>query len=459
MNIAPSPDPTPMPARGETSAASPPSAKDSAGIAFADLLGTPHETPPDGTPISCAPKAGPSLPRKQPMDGTDPALAVMLPFMLPQVPQTLPAPLPPGTGAGRQITGGDSAVVPQPGSDAPFSAQSGVPTGVMTAVSFALGKSDSVPAVVAAAAISPEVSSGSAAGTPAPIMQPAQAGLPAVDAPAEISPLVAQIASPSALPPTAAVPENRAGQRQPQQISDAANAGEADGTPVAMQHRTMREQFSERQSKTKASAASVPSAPEDSRADAVPETGQHSAEVRAITSLPAAPATAGITFGPQAGRGEGADAPSATDSKAAVQITQQTIDLTEHVRVTGRDHVEVQMRLNDGQEVTVSLRLEHGEWKPVFKTDTVALCRALEQNWHRAAAQPSVHAVKFGTPVFESQRTQADAGQNPQQQSGGRERPSSRREQESAFGIPTPPALTPAKPARSAPTTAVQLYA
>lgn len=453
-----------MPARGETSAASPPSAKDSAGIVFADLLGTPHEAPPDGTPIPCAPKAGPSLPRKQPMDGTDPMLAVMLQFVLPQVPQTLPAPLPPGTSAGLQITGGDSAVVPQPGPGTPFSAQSsvptGVPTGVMTAVSFALGKSDSVPAVAAsAAAISPEVSSGSAAGTPTPIMQPAQAGLPAVDAPAEISPLVAKIASPSALPPTAAVPENRAGQRQPQQISDAADAGKADGTPVAMQRLTMREQFSERQSKTKASAASVPSVPENSRADAVPETGQRSADVRVIASLPAAPATAGITFGPQAGRGEGAGAPSATDSKAAVQITQQTIDLTEHVRVTGRDHVEVQMRLNDGQEVTVSLRLEHGEWKPVFKTDTVALCRALEQNWHRATAQPSVHAVKFGTPVFESQRTLADTGQNPQQQSGGRERPSSRREQEPAFGIPTPPALTPAKPARSAPTTAVQLYA
>ena len=101
------------------------------------------------------------------------------------------------------------------------------------------------------------------------------------------------------------------------------------------------------------------------------------------------PAGAGVAFGPPAGMEQISEALAPHEPNAASEITRQTFDLIERIRVTGRDNAEVRMFLNDGQQVTVSLRLERGEWKPVFKTESEALCRALEQNWNRAVAQPA----------------------------------------------------------------------
>ena len=490
MNIASSPDPIPATARGETSAAGPAPARDSADVQFSDLLGAKPDAVPDDTAAS---SKRATAPRKQQADGTDPTLAMLLPFMMPQPPQTPPA-APSFEGAAFEIAGGNSAGVPQSDSTTPLSVQ----PGVMSAMSFAVRKDSTVPNVAAevtnesangetnalpqpgsvpdaAAEIAPAAAN-VALGTPTPTLrsalqpafqsaiqptpqptlqpaiqpaiQPAQAAVPGLNAPAEIASLAVKIIPPTTPSSSASRPENSAGQRQPQEISDPASVKEARGTVAAKDRRNMTEQSPDRASQAQANVAAE-----------LPETQEQPVVSRKTQTAQAAPAMAGFTFGTQADGGRASDAPGTGDVKAAAQVTQQTFDLAEHVRTTGRDNVEVQMRLNDGHEVTVSLRFEHGEWKPVFKTDTEALCRALEQNWHQAAAQPSVQGVKFGTAVFETQRTQGDLGQNPQQQSGGRERSFSRREQEPAFGNPVPQPRAAAKPVRAAASTAVQLYA
>lgn len=116
---------------------------------------------------------------------------------------------------------------------------------------------------------------------------------------------------------------------------------------------------------------------------------------------------------------------------AAARFVEQTMDIAERINAKDSDHVEVQMRLLDGQEVSVSLHLENGAWKPVFKTGTDALCKALEQGWQQAAAQPADRLVRFGTPVFESLQSQAGLGGGMQQQPNARERSFAQREQES----------------------------
>jgi hypothetical protein len=148
--------------------------------------------------------------------------------------------------------------------------------------------------------------------------------------------------------------------------------------------------------------------------------------------------------------------------RAAARFVGQTMELAERVSVRGGERVEVQMRLTDGHEVTVSLHLEKGEWHPVFKTDTDALCHALEQSWQQSAAQPTGRPVRFGTPVFESLQSQTGTGGGMQQQPDARDRSFSRHVPEN---VPAPgpvrhsKAAAPVRPARLAAAGGVHLYA
>ena len=530
MNIAPSPDPSPASTPDTDSAATASRTNNSMGISFDDFLGAPSGNAPDGKQER---GIAPNLPRKQPPEETDPALATLLPFLLAQAP---PAPLPPPAPAGEANDLGE--VNPACSAPPDSAASAAVQLRTMPAVSFTPREIHAVPNTPAAVVVPSEISrdntaetcapiqmpeekmnpetsgpraaaqiagqkipftepvratgrelaggsieqrdftasvpfdSAAAAADSAPAMQPAQPVLQGKNAPAEFSGAAVHLASFAASPLAEAASENGVAQMPPPRNADAISSPQGDGTTVAMQRRAMPEQIFERQFKTKANPATVSIAPGESGAAVMREMREHPATARRIEAAPAAPAMPDTHSESAANNAHGtaapiqtqdrSDAPAATDFTAAVRITKQTIDLAEHVRAMGRDHVEIQMRLRDGQEVTVSLRLEHGEWKPVFKTDTAALCQALEQNWHRAAAQPSAQAVKFGTPVFESQGAQTDLGQNAQQQAGGRERAFDRREQESAFGTAAPlprKNAAAANPARPAATTAVQLYA
>jgi len=589
MNIATSPELSPQPAHGGTSALFAPAGQESDGSSFADLLGAMPEADPDEMP---GPLIAPALPRKPAMDGTDPALAVLLPFMLSQVPPTLPPPV--TVGAAGEITGNGSAPMSQPGMGAPFSAESGsmsavsfaprqsvvvqsaaaslssetagmdsvsapesgtdasVPgkPGVMPAVSFAMRKNggvqksdagianevpgsdavsvpesgsdapaprqpgvmpavsfaprkngsapnsdpglpNEIPAVDSAAEPQPgfdaaapmqsgvmpampfvlrkttsvpgspvpaaEMVKDDARQIPTPATQPAQAALPGTDAPAEFSSPVVKLTSSSTPPAAEATAQNRAGQRQTQPIPDAASVPKADGMSAAMPRPAMADHFINHAPKT--SLGAVASAPDEPRASVAPAAREESTFAPAVEFVSAAFPMVTVVAAPQNGTEHRNVDPGVADFTAAEQVTRQTFDLAEKVHTMGQDRAEVRMRLHDGQEVTVSLRLERGEWKPVFKTETEALCRALEQNWQRVAAQPSVQSVKFGTPVFESQGAHADPGRNPQQQSGGRERSFNHRDQEPSFGVPTPPARTSAKAVRSPAVNTVQLYA
>ena len=121
---------------------------------------------------------------------------------------------------------------------------------------------------------------------------------------------------------------------------------------------------------------------------------------------------------------------------AATQCVEHTMALAERVSLKGGDHVEVQMRLLDGKEVSVSLHLANGEWKPVFKTDSAALCRALEQSWQKNSAQPSDRSVRFGTPVFESAQSNGGPGANSGGQADAQGRNFARPEQADISPVP-----------------------
>ncbi len=281
---------------------------------------------------------------------------------------------------------------------------------------------------------------------------------------AEIAPRLASLGEvPNVLTPFSGA-ESSGSQRELNSASEATSGEELNGTTAAMHQVIMKEQSPERQTRTQSSVAAVASAAGKLRAAEVPE---KNSEVQTSTSGTSAQTLTAMAFEPQTGGGHAANAP-ASDVPVAAEINRQTFEIIERVHATGHDRAEVRMHLNDGQEVTVSLRLERGEWKPTFKTESEALCRALEQNWQRAVPQPSSQSVKFGTPVFQSEGSQSGLEGNSQQQSesGARERSFNRREQESIFENPVPSRANP-RPAPSASASAsrfseaaaVQLYA
>lgn len=475
MNIATSPEPTPTSAPDGMSALVALPAQNSTVSRFSDLLGGSPESAQEAIP---GPKIAPVPSRKQAVDGTDPALSMLLPFVLPQSPQILPPAV--ITDVAADPTASEMTGLPQSESVAPLSTQ----TGGMCALPFAPrmfvgvpgasgdAVSENAPAfsvqpnaltVLSFAARGTDSASGAPAEISAPTAQPAPVAIAGADTAAELSPVPVQILSALLQPLAEAAPDMRILQRQVRDSAEATHMAEADGTAVAMQRRAMSEYFSNPQTQTKVNAAAVPPAPPKPRTTFLPETREQSPQAFAAEpASPASSALAGILSAAEAGGGHQASAPMSADFAAAVQVTKLTTDLTEHLILGGRNQAEVQLRLHDGQEVTVSLRLEQGEWKPVFKTDSEVLCRALEQNWPRAATQSPTPGVKFGTPVFESQGAPSDPGQHsPQQsQSGGRERSSARREQEQepAFSFPMP--RRSAKPTMSfSAAAAVQLYA
>ncbi len=481
MNIAPSTDPTPIPARDDSNVAFAKAAKNGDATPFADLLGASCEHLPDGSSV---PTDVESLPRKRHEDLSEPDLAILLRSMLPQVSLTVPLlpQVPEGSSVemGRGNSGGamqsvgvsanvaetfglsgmTNSVTSSVACDAPnavspdtagtnglFKKPANVAGLPMQSASVALNKVQSdiarspllAPRSAGLAADSAgvlDVSSGvanvAASVAPASTSQPLQTGLPITGAAAEISPPTEQTVATPIPALVGAQPEMGTLQRQSKEIFSTASAGESGGTTAAMHRAIMKEQSPERQTRTVANVALISSFQGEQRVADTPEksSGTHGSE-----TTPSISTNAGLTFEPQAGSGVFSEVPVTNEPKAASEITRQTFDLIERVRVTGRDNAEVRMLLNDGQQVTVSIRLERGEWKPVFKTESEALCRALEQNWNRAVAQPSPQSVKFGTPEFESRSSQSDLGSSSQQhpESGGRERSFNRREQDSAF--------------------------
>lgn len=298
--------------------------------------------------------------------------------------------------------------------------------------------------------------------------------LPTISPTAEFSGAALPVATPATTPPNENPAETQGNPTQSERNAHLKNAPEADGTTAAMQLRAMPEQFTERTLKAKTNGPATPSSPVPNRTTTVPGIASAHGGERRIEPEPIKEKRALIRPDAIADKGPNVPipvrapdergAPSATDATAAVRITSQTMELAEHVRAMGRDHVEVQMRLRGGEEVTVSLRLEKGEWRPVFKTESEALCQALEQNWNRTVAQPSSLAVRFGTPVFESQQTQTAGGQSGhphgQQQPDSRDRSFDRREQEPPHRAQTARATAPAaNPTRTGAAPAVQLYA
>jgi hypothetical protein len=92
----------------------------------------------------------------------------------------------------------------------------------------------------------------------------------------------------------------------------------------------------------------------------------------------------------------------------AAALIDQVVEAAEKMRSDGRVHAEMQVRLQDGQQVTVRLTMQRGEVHALFRTESQPLREALEQHWAAFSTRSADGAVRSITPVFESPGAQGD---------------------------------------------------
>ena len=68
----------------------------------------------------------------------------------------------------------------------------------------------------------------------------------------------------------------------------------------------------------------------------------------------------------------------------------------------GSTHVEVQVNLGSGQQLTIRLQMTQGAVYPIFKTSSPELRQAIEQNWSGFRTGATERGLQISNPVFES---------------------------------------------------------
>ena len=99
-------------------------------------------------------------------------------------------------------------------------------------------------------------------------------------------------------------------------------------------------------------------------------------------------------------------APAApAQAPAAASTLTQVLETADKMRSDGQSRVEMQVKLDDGQQITVRLQLSQGAIHPIFKTESPELRQAIEQGWTSFRSAASDRGLQIATPVFESSST------------------------------------------------------
>ena len=85
-----------------------------------------------------------------------------------------------------------------------------------------------------------------------------------------------------------------------------------------------------------------------------------------------------------------------------ISTLNQVIESADKMRSNGQTNVQMQVKLDDGQQLTIRLQMSQGSIHPTFKTESPELRQAIEQNWGGFRTAASERGLQISTPVFES---------------------------------------------------------
>ena len=101
-----------------------------------------------------------------------------------------------------------------------------------------------------------------------------------------------------------------------------------------------------------------------------------------------------------------------------VQIVERTADAALRMRAIGNERVEIAVRLESGDKLTIQLHLANGEVTPIFRTNSDALRTALEQNWTQFSERAADRSVRLTQPVFDVNQSSSNMTDLSQQRHG-----------------------------------------
>ncbi len=142
-------------------------------------------------------------------------------------------------------------------------------------------------------------------------------------------------------------------------------------------------------------------------------------------SLPQ-PGTASLTMPPNADTpittSHSVEPPhKATHAEQVTHLFREVTEASERLRTDGRTHVEVQIKLHDGEQLTVRLQMHAGEVRAVFKTDSTEWREAIARGWSNFSSNSAERGLRVTTPVFESPSAQPGLNDFNNQRHDGRE--------------------------------------
>ena len=144
------------------------------------------------------------------------------------------------------------------------------------------------------------------------------------------------------------------------------------------------------------------------------------------------------------------------------QVVAHTLAATERLRTSKQERIEVALKLEGGQELTIQLRVANGQVTPTIRTGSEPLRLALEENWAQFAQRSGEGELQITRPIFESPQTSSNLTDLNQQRDG---RQRAFQESASTFAQPYLPRRHPTTgtaqpiPPISTPQTGVRLYA
>jgi hypothetical protein len=149
---------------------------------------------------------------------------------------------------------------------------------------------------------------------------------------------------------------------------------------------------------------------------------------------------------------------------AMTTLIQRVVEPAERLTSSSDSHVEIQVNLGQGQQVTVRLQMIQGTVQPIFKSTSPELRQAIEQNWGGFRTASTERGLQIAAPVFEGSGTQTgfnassnrNSGNQPEAQDAEFAQTPSRPQQTATSASPSAQQITTTE---SAPASGMQIYA
>ena len=123
-------------------------------------------------------------------------------------------------------------------------------------------------------------------------------------------------------------------------------------------------------------------------------------------------------------------------TEQADRIFNVLTEATEKLRTDGHTNVEMQIKLRDGEVLTVKLQMHGGEVRTIFRTDSIEMREAIARGWSDFSNRSTERGLTVTTPVFESPAAQSGLNDSPHQREQHHEQAEANRGRDLPF--PTP---------------------